>query len=101
MAKKKIAERRQLAEGEASVVYLEDGRQVALFHLDGQFYAMDNSCPHRGGPLGEGEIEGGLVACPWHGWQFDIKTGQCQTMPGECAKKLKIEVDETSVYLIE
>lgn len=52
------------------------GVWIALFNVDGTFYAMDNACPHAGGPLGEGMLrEGGVVECPWHGWRFDVKTG--------------------------
>jgi nitrite reductase/ring-hydroxylating ferredoxin subunit len=52
------------------------GRIVALFNVEGTFYAMDGICPHAGGPLGEGELNGSVVTCPWHGWQFDVTTGQ-------------------------
>ena len=52
-----------------------NGIWIALFNVDGTFYAMDNSCPHAGGPLGEGKVNGGIVECPWHGWRFDIRTG--------------------------
>ena len=55
------------------------GRQIALFNVDGAFYAIDNTCPHRGGPLAEGELEGTAVTCPWHAWQFDLKTGESLT----------------------
>jgi nitrite reductase/ring-hydroxylating ferredoxin subunit len=48
---------------------------VALFNVDGQFHAISNTCPHRGGPLGEGSVSGGVVTCPFHGFQFDVKTG--------------------------
>ena len=57
------------------------GREVALFNVDGQFYALDGSCPHRGGPLGEGITEDGRVYCPLHGWEFDVKTGACINNP--------------------
>jgi nitrite reductase/ring-hydroxylating ferredoxin subunit len=55
-------------------------RSMALTHIDGEFHAMDNRCPHQGGPLGEGSIEIGSdgqcwLRCPWHGWDFDPKTG--------------------------
>ncbi len=53
-------------------------RIVALFNVDGTFYAMDGVCPHQGGPLGEGALQGCIVTCPWHGWQFDVRTGQNQ-----------------------
>ncbi len=55
-----------------------DERVVALFNVDGTFYAIDGVCPHQGGPLAEGEVTGCVVTCPWHGWQFDIRTGQHQ-----------------------
>jgi nitrite reductase/ring-hydroxylating ferredoxin subunit len=51
------------------------GRAVALFNVDGRFYALDNACPHRGGPLGEGDLDGAVVTCPWHAWRFDVTTG--------------------------
>ena len=54
-----------------------DGVWVALFNVNGTFYAIDNACPHAGGPLGEGKLkDGGIVECPWHGWRFDVTTGQ-------------------------
>lgn len=53
-------------------------RMVALFNVDGTFYALDGVCPHQGGPLGKGCLAGAIVTCPWHGWQFDVRTGQHQ-----------------------
>lgn len=53
-----------------------DGVWIAVFNVEGVFYAIDNSCPHAGGPLGEGKLCGTVVECPWHGWKFDILTGQ-------------------------
>ncbi len=55
------------------------GKEIALFNVDGTFHAIDNECPHRGGPLSEGEIEGCIVTCPWHAWQFDMTTGESIT----------------------
>jgi nitrite reductase/ring-hydroxylating ferredoxin subunit len=55
------------------------GKDVAVFNVDGTFYAVDNTCPHRGGPLAEGELEGCAVTCPWHAWTFDLKTGESLT----------------------
>ena len=56
-----------------------DGKEIALFNVDGTFYALDNECPHRGGPLGEGDLEGCIVTCPWHAWQYDVRTGESIT----------------------
>jgi len=53
-----------------------NGTWIALFNVGGTFYAVDNTCPHAGGPLGEGRLTGDTVDCPWHGWRFDVKTGE-------------------------
>ena len=50
-----------------------------LFNVGGKFYALDGICPHQGGPLGKGSLTGCIVTCPWHGFQFDVTTGQHQT----------------------
>ena len=50
-------------------------KPIAVFNCDGTFFAIDDSCPHQGGPLGEGEMEGPVVACPWHEWRYDVRTG--------------------------
>ena len=55
------------------------GKTIALFNIDGTFYAVDNACTHRGGPLGEGRVDGTIVTCPWHGNRFDVTTGQVIT----------------------
>jgi nitrite reductase/ring-hydroxylating ferredoxin subunit len=70
----KVADTTEIAPGEGKVVDA-DGKSLAVFNCDGAFYAIDNTCLHRGGPLGEGELEGTTVTCPWHGWQWDVKTG--------------------------
>ena len=53
-----------------------EGRIVALFNVAGTFYALDGVCPHQGGPLGKGCLTGELITCPWHGWQFNVCSGQ-------------------------
>ena len=52
------------------------GQAVAVFNVEGTIYALGGKCTHRGGPLGEGELDGTVVTCPWHGAQFDVTTGQ-------------------------
>jgi len=56
-------------------------RILALFNVAGTIHAIDGICPHQGGPLGQGMLEGCIVTCPWHGWQFDVTTGQNQLNP--------------------
>ena len=53
------------------------GRRIALYHTASGFYATDNTCPHRGGPLAEGDLMGDEITCPWHLWGFDVTTGFC------------------------
>ena len=52
------------------------GSRIALFNVAGNFYAMDDTCAHRGGPLGEGTLDGAIVTCPLHGWQYDVSLRQ-------------------------
>lgn len=54
-----------------------DGTDVAVYNVAGKYYATNNICPHRGGPLGEGSLEGDVVTCPWHGFRYNVTTGQC------------------------
>ena len=51
-------------------------RRIALYHTRDGFFATDNTCPHRGGPLGEGDLLGNEIVCPWHFWSFDVTTGE-------------------------
>jgi len=60
----------------ASLERVVEGRIIALFHAAGQIHALDGVCPHQGGPLGKGLLTGCVVTCPWHGWQFDVRSGQ-------------------------
>ena len=64
-----------------------NGRQIALFNVGGTFHAIDNTCLHRGGPLAEGELDGTVVTCPWHGWQYDVTTGQNTMDESECVER--------------
>ena len=57
------------------------GQSIAIFDLGGNYYAIENTCPHRGGPLAEGEMNGEEVICPWHGARFNIKTGAVLAPP--------------------
>jgi nitrite reductase (NADH) small subunit len=61
--------------GTAKVVRAND-REIALANVDGQFYATQNECLHLKGPLGDGMLEGQVLTCPWHGWQYDVRTGE-------------------------
>jgi nitrite reductase (NADH) small subunit len=70
----KVASRAEIPEGTGKTVDFE-GKKIALFNVSGKFYAIANECKHRGGPLGEGTLDGSVVTCPWHGWEYDVATG--------------------------
>jgi 3-phenylpropionate/trans-cinnamate dioxygenase ferredoxin component len=77
----KVATMDELTPGERKLVELE-GVRIAIFNLDGDFYAIEDVCTHDGGPLVEGDVlEGGQIRCPRHGARFDIRTGQALSMP--------------------
>jgi 3-phenylpropionate/trans-cinnamate dioxygenase ferredoxin subunit len=85
------------------VVEVED-RIVALFHLDGEFWALDDLCTHDGGTLADGELEGFSIICPRHGARFDVRTGQALTMPATkatAAHEVKVEGNDVFVRLSE
>jgi nitrite reductase/ring-hydroxylating ferredoxin subunit len=73
------------------------GKYLAVFNVDGTFYAIDNECVHRGGPLGEGELRGTVVECPWHGWTYDVTTGRCTSNPTACVKSYRVTIDGPDV----
>ena len=77
------------------------GRIVALFNVDGEFHALDGICPHQGGPLGKGALTGCIVTCPWHGWQYDVRTGRHTTIASleHPRFELKIEGDEILIRI--
>src|SRR5712691_697937 len=76
----KVAGAGEIAPGEARAVEA-GGRRIALFNVDGSFYAIDDTCTHKGGPLSEGMVVGTEVTCPWHGAVFDVTTGKVLGLP--------------------
>jgi nitrite reductase (NADH) small subunit len=75
------------------------GRIIALFRVSGQFFAMDGICPHQGGPLGKGKLHGCVLTCPWHGWQFDVRTGQHQVNASLRHPTFPVQVDGDTVLV--
>jgi nitrite reductase (NADH) small subunit len=74
-------------------------RVVALFNVGSEFFALDGICPHQGGPLGQGKLIGCKVTCPWHGWQFDVRTGQHQLSRSVVQPRFEIKLEEESVWI--
>lgn len=78
----KVTVASDLPPGQATAFEVE-GKRIALFNVGGQYYAIDDTCPHAGASLAEGTVEGGVVKCPWHGADFDLSTGQVQCPPAD------------------
>lgn len=78
-----------------------EGRTIALSHTSSGFYATDNTCPHRGGPLAEGDLIGDEITCPWHLWGFDLATGACPGNPeiSVATHEVRVEGDRVMVKL--
>ena len=94
----KAAKTSEIKSGDAKVVEL-NGRKYALYNVEGAFYCLDNTCLHRGGPLGEGFLDGTTVTCPWHGWQFDVATGEGRTRPGTAVARFEVRIEGDDVLI--
>ncbi|MEE2822594.1 MAG: non-heme iron oxygenase ferredoxin subunit [Acidobacteriota bacterium] len=97
----KIATVDQVSLGAAICVEVK-GKQIALFNVDGSYYATDNNCSHRGGPLSEGVCEGTVVTCPWHGIQFNLETGEplgSLAVHGITAYSVTVEGDDLKIKI--
>ena len=95
----KFAQTYDIPPGTGKVVET-NGRSIALFNVEGTFHAIDNTCTHRGGPLGEGELQGTIVTCPWHGATFDVQTGAVTGPPARNGvRSFRVLVDGQDVLV--
>src|SRR6185436_19160006 len=88
----------ELRPGGSARFGLPDGDELALYNVNGEFYATENFCPHKGAPLSEGSMCGHVVECGWHGWQFDVRSGECLTVK-ENIKIYKVYVKDDVVMV--
>jgi nitrite reductase/ring-hydroxylating ferredoxin subunit len=84
--------------GQGKVVEAGD-KTLAVFNVDGRLYAIDNTCPHRGGPLGDGDLDGTLVTCPWHAWRWDVTTGANANNPAVRVDCYPVTVEGTDLVV--
>ncbi len=97
----KVANIQEVTEGNAIAVEVA-GEKIALFNVEETFYAIDDTCTHRGGPLCEGEVEGTEVTCPWHGAKFDLTNGSVLGPPapdGVASYKVVVEENEIKIEI--
>jgi nitrite reductase/ring-hydroxylating ferredoxin subunit len=78
---------------------LASGKAVALFNVAGTFHAISNVCLHRGGPLGQGVLDGAVVLCPWHAWTFDVTTGVSTVNPELKVQRFDVKVEDGQVFV--
>lgn len=94
-----VAKVSEIAPGTGKSVFVK-GYVIAVFHSqDGKIYATQDECPHERGPLGEGPIEGEIVSCPWHGWQFNVQTGECLTFAGFDIERYPVKVEGDQILV--
>ena len=81
-------------EGRGATVELHGGKELALYHIDGRFHAIENFCPHKGAPLADGTLCGHAVSCDWHGWRFDVRTGACVNRVADAVETYEVVVED-------
>jgi nitrite reductase/ring-hydroxylating ferredoxin subunit len=94
----RVASVRDVAAGTMCSVTVR-GRTLVLCNVGGTFHAIDNACPHRGGPLAEGDLDGAVVTCPWHGWRWDVTTGASLINPALRVARLPVAVEGDDVVV--
>ena len=95
----KVATVDEIAPGSGKKVEIGDN-EIAIFHFNGEFYAIDDLCPHRGAPLSEGFLEAGKVFCPWHCFDFILRTGECVTVPSLHVQAYEVKVEGEDVFVL-
>ena len=73
---------------------------IALCNVGGTVYALDNCCPHAGGPLGEGVLDGECVECPWHGWRYNVKTGERPENPEIKVNRYEVQIEGDTIKIL-
>jgi 3-phenylpropionate/trans-cinnamate dioxygenase ferredoxin component len=94
----KVASLSDLAPGTAKAVEVGD-KAIALFNVDGTIFALDNTCLHQGGPLGEGMLEGDVVTCPWHMWEYNVRTGEKVDNPELKVSRYEVRVEDGEIQV--
>lgn len=94
----RVASKKEIPKGEGRMFEV-NGRRVAVFNKGGKFHAIDNTCEHQGGPLAEGELEDCVVTCPWHGWTYDVTTGQSPDDPDTKVACFEVKVEGDDVLV--
>lgn len=76
-----------------------NGKNIAMFNVSGNFFAINNICPHEGGPLVKGKLKGYVIGCPWHDLQFDVRSGFGIDGGGYCVAAYDVKVKDDEIYV--
>ena len=90
----------QVPMGRGATVKLKDGKEVALFNAGGNFYAVENFCPHKGYPLADSRLYGNIVECDLHGWRFDVSSGECFTKPDCSIESYEVVIEDGWIKIL-
>ena len=92
----KVAAVEELPDGKSKSISV-GGKEIAVFRIGEEYFAIANECPHYGAELCDGYIRGETVMCPWHGWQFDLKTGKGLTVSGVDVEKFEVKIEDGEI----
>jgi nitrite reductase/ring-hydroxylating ferredoxin subunit len=99
MAFLRAAKLEEIPPGTIREIQVDGNKAVALANVEGKLYAINNTCMHRGGPLGQGELLGKTVTCPWHGWQYDVTTGKIEMNPTVGVECYPVELRGDDIFI--
>jgi len=99
MAFRRVGSISQLPPGQMLELEISDEERVVVCNVDGKLYAMDGVCPHRNGPLAQGALQGTMVVCPWHAWEFDCISGEHDYNPDLKLKLFPVELQGDEIWV--
>src|SRR5262245_22769310 len=94
----RVSSKAEITSGKGRRVEIE-GREIAVFNFGGNYYATSDFCPHRGASLAEGFLDAGKVFCPWHCFDFNLKTGECATVPSLRVRTYEVKIVGEDIFV--
>lgn len=98
MTEHRVASTGEVPEGSGVAVDIGEKR-IAIFRYRDEFFALDETCPHRGAPLHQGSIQNGIVLCPWHQWQFTLESGCSPVNPNSRVNRYAVRVEGDAIWV--
>ena len=94
----------EIPKGKSKSISIKDGKNkkninIAIFNISGRFYAISDSCAHKGGPLSKGFLNNDIITCPWHGWKYSVKDGKSPHEGGDSVNSYKVKIVKDRLYV--